>query len=111
MFVSFVFVTHAAPCSKHLLAQPLSLTAETFNGVKASGGSTAASPGKKQSQGSGVESFLLAPSRAFPMSHTTDCAYMFQVPQEPSLQLVDARPVKRSDVTGLYSDLCYRENV
>lgn len=27
------------------------------------------------------------------------------------LQLTNARPVKRSDITGLYSDLCYRENV
>lgn len=45
------------------------------------------------------------------MSHTTDSAYMFQVPQESSLQLVDGRPVKRSDVTGLYCDLCCRENV
>lgn len=56
-------------------------------------------------------SFLLTPHRVFPMSHTTDSAYMFQVSQGSSLQLVDARPVKKNDVTGLYSDLCYRENV
>lgn len=58
-----------------------------------------------------MESFLLTPNRVFLLSHTTDSAYLFQVPQKSLLQLVDARPVERSDVTGLYSNLCYRENV
>lgn len=57
-----------------------------------------------------MESFLLTPSRVFPMSHTTDYAYMFQV----TGVLATTRGFKtssKSDVTSLYSNLCYKENV